>query len=47
MLTRKGDDETPWDWLELPGPPESWSWGMTAHLMVGSLTYTASAPAQR
>jgi transposase len=30
-------DETQWDWLELPDPPESWGWGKTAHLLVGTL----------
>src|SRR6476620_4406497 len=30
-------DETQWDWLELPNPPEFWGWGKTAHLLVGSL----------
>jgi transposase len=30
-------DETQWDWLELPNPPESWGWGNTAHLLVGTL----------
>lgn len=31
-------DETQWDWLELPDPPQSWGWGKTAHLLVGSST---------
>ena len=30
-------DETQWDWLELPDPPESWGWGKKAFLLVGSL----------
>jgi transposase len=33
-------DETQWDWLELPDPPESWGWGRTAHLLVGSLAHS-------
>jgi transposase len=33
-------DETQWDWLELPDPPESWGWGKTAHMLVGSLAYS-------
>ena len=33
-------DETQWDWLELPDPPELWGWGKTAHLLVGSLAYS-------
>ena len=28
-------DETQWDWLESPDPPEFWGWGKTAHLLVG------------
>jgi transposase len=33
-------DETQWDWLELPDPPESWGRGKKAHLMVGSLAHS-------
>lgn len=33
-------EETQWDWLELPDPPASWSWGKTAHLLVGSLAHS-------
>jgi transposase len=33
-------DETQWDWLELPNPPEFWGWGKTAHLLVGSLAHS-------
>lgn len=33
-------DETQWDWLELPDPPESWGWGKKAFLLVGSLAYS-------
>lgn len=33
-------DETQWDWLELPDPPGFWGWGKTAHLLVGSLSYS-------
>ncbi|BBZ42110.1 transcriptional regulator [Mycobacterium conspicuum] len=33
-------DETQWDWLELPDPPQSWGWGKTAHLLVGSLAHS-------
>ena len=32
--------ETQWDWLDLPNPPESWGWGKTAHLLVGSLSHS-------
>ncbi len=34
-------DETQWDWLELPNPPQSWGWGKTAHLLVGTLAHSA------
>lgn len=33
-------EETQWDWLDLPDPPESWGWGKTAHLLVGSLAHS-------
>jgi transposase len=33
--------ETQWDWLDLPDPPQSWEWGRTAHLLVGSLAHSA------
>lgn len=32
--------ETQWDWLDLPDPPESWGWGSTAHVLVGSLAHS-------
>jgi transposase len=34
-------EETQWDWLELPDPPEAWGWGPTAHLLVGSLAHSS------
>ena len=33
-------EETQWDWVELPNPPESWGWGKTAYLLVGSLAHS-------
>ena len=30
--------ETQWDWVELPDPPEHWGWGKTAFLLVGALS---------
>ncbi|MFC5263815.1 hypothetical protein ACFPJ1_17010 [Kribbella qitaiheensis] len=33
-------EETQWDWLELPDPPEHWGWGTTAHLLVGALAHS-------
>ena len=32
--------ETQWDWVELPDPPEAWGWGKTAHLLVGALSHS-------
>ena len=32
--------ETQWDWVELPDPPESWGWGAHAHLLVGALSHS-------
>jgi transposase len=37
VIAHPPGDETQWDWLELPDPPELWGWGKTAHLLVGSL----------
>ena len=34
--------ETQWDWVELPDPPEHWGWGRTAHLLVGALSHSGS-----
>ncbi len=34
-------EETQWDWLELPDPPEHWGWGKTAHLLVGALAHSS------
>jgi hypothetical protein len=33
-------EETQWDWVELPDPPEHWGWGKNAHLLVGSLAHS-------
>lgn len=33
-------EETQWDWLELPDPPEHWGIGRTAHLLVGALAHS-------
>lgn len=32
--------ETQWDWVELPDPPQHWGWGATAHLLVGALSHS-------
>lgn len=33
-------EETQWDWLELPDPPEAWGWGTQAHLLIGALAHS-------
>lgn len=33
-------EETQWDWLELPDPPEHWGCGKKAHLLVGALAHS-------
>ena len=33
-------EETQWDWVELPDPPEHWGWGTTAYLLVGALAHS-------
>ena len=33
-------EETQWDWVELPDPPQSWGWGKNAHLLVGALAHS-------
>ena len=32
--------ETQWDWVELPDPPEAWGWGKSAYLLVGALSHS-------
>ncbi|BBY76590.1 transcriptional regulator [Mycolicibacterium parafortuitum] len=41
VIPHEPGDETQWDWLDLPDPPEFWGWGKTAHLLVGSLAHSA------
>lgn len=40
IIAHPPGEETQWDWLDLPNPPESWGWGKTAHLLVGSLSHS-------
>lgn len=40
IIPHEPGDETQWDWLDLPDPPEWWGWGKTAHLFVGSLAHS-------
>ena len=41
IIDHPAGQETQWDWLELPDPPERWGWGKTAHLLVGSLAHSS------
>jgi transposase len=41
IIAHEPGDETQWDWLDLPDPPELWGWGRTARLLVGSLAHSA------
>ena len=41
VIAHPPGEETQWDWLELPDPPEHWGWGSTAHLLVGSLAHSS------
>jgi LysR substrate binding domain len=34
-------DETQWDWVELPDPPDDWGWGSRAFLLVGALAHSS------
>ncbi|WP_421845475.1 IS21/IS408/IS1162 family transposase [Mycobacterium sp.] len=40
IIAHPAGEETQWDWLDLPNPPQSWGWGKTAHLLVGSLSHS-------
>ena len=40
VIPHSPGDETQWEWRELPNSPESWGWGKTAHLLVGSLAHS-------
>jgi transposase len=41
IIPHEPGDETQWDWLDLPNPPEWWGWGRTARLLVGSLAHSS------
>lgn len=41
IISHPAGEETQWDWLELPDPPEWWEWGKTARLLVGSLAHSS------
>jgi len=40
VIDHPAGQETQWDWVELPDPPEHWGWGKTAHLLVGALSHS-------
>lgn len=35
-------EETQWDWVELPNPPDAWGWGRSAWLFVGALSHSGN-----
>jgi hypothetical protein len=40
IITHPAGEETQWDWVELPNPPEGWGVGQHAHLLVGALAHS-------
>lgn len=40
LIEHPPGEETQWDWVELPDPPEHWGWGRQAHLLVGVLAHS-------
>ena len=40
IIEHPAGEETQWDWLDLPDPPDAWGWGSMAHLLVGSLAHS-------
>lgn len=40
IIEHPAGEETQWDWVDLPNPPEARGWGKTAHLLVGSLAHS-------
>jgi transposase len=41
LIEHPPGDETQWDWVDLPDPPEHWGWGRCAHLLVGALSHSS------
>jgi transposase len=41
VIEHPGGEETQWDWLELPDPPEHWGVGDNAHLLLGVLPHSS------
>src|SRR3954454_12661877 len=40
VIPHPAGEETQWDWVDLPDPPDAWGWGSMAHLLVGSLAHS-------
>lgn len=40
VIPHPAGEETQFDWVDLPDPPEHWGWGSMAHLLVGSLSHS-------
>jgi hypothetical protein len=40
VIAHPPGEETQWDWVELPDPPEHWGWGGKAFLLVGALAHS-------
>jgi transposase len=41
IIAHPPGEETQWDWVELPNPPEHWGWGGTAYVLVGALAHSS------
>ena len=40
LIEHPPGEETQWDWVELPDPPQHWGGGKNAHLLVGALAHS-------
>ncbi|WP_208761589.1 IS21 family transposase [Microbispora hainanensis] len=40
IINHEPGEETQWDWVHLPDPPQGWGWPREAYLLVGSLPYS-------
>jgi transposase len=40
VIEHPAGEETQFDWLELPDPPQQWGWGSKAFLLVGALAHS-------
>lgn len=41
QIDHPAGEETQWDWLELPGPPQRWGLVGKAHLLLGTLAHSS------